>query len=592
MIISVVEAGEDALAYKQAKNYLKEGQDDLAFLKFRGIVKRYPASKYADEALFRMGEYYFNVKEFYNAESNLRKHLELYPESRFNDKVKNYLQKIKLPDLVDEGDKAFEKGSFDEAYQLYKEAWNIDNSNSDLKRKIEICKEKLISGLVANGEHCYQREDWLGALDYYEKAFILNPDSQSLKKKIDECEQIIKFEKKQTEKGLVKFHGEWMIPEERNFRDYVEKGDMSCRIADWEEALDYYNEAFRLKPKETTVQNKIVICKKAIAEKFANAGESSFRLEYWASALDEYTKALQYTPEDISIKERVAICHEMIKYEKEQEAKGLVKYNGEWMIPEKKEIRSLIDNGEVAYRYGDWRNALDLYTKALRMVPEDTNLIQKIDNCKSNLIAELTRKGNIFYEEEEWNKALELYTEAIKCSSDSTILREKIDKCRQMIEFEKEQRAKGLVKYQGLWVVPENRVGQTIDSDGLALRVNSVHTTRTIDEQRNEFLVEKAARDEKFVIVDVTLTNNRSKQVTYSSLITQFKITDSRGYTYNTDFSAETALRSPLEDGTIQPGGGRLRGKLAFKVRADARDLKLKVTLSLKTGEIVVDLGI
>ena len=50
-----------------------------------------------------------------------------------------------------------------------------------------------------------------------------------------------------------------------------------------------------------------------------------------------------------------------------------------------------------------------------------------------------------------------MFTQAIELDSETSSLKEKIDRCKQMIKYEKEQIAKGLVKYRGEWMTPEEK---------------------------------------------------------------------------------------------------------------------------------------
>lgn len=73
---------------------MKQGRSNFAFMKFTSIASIYPDSKYADEAHFRIGEYYFESKAYMNAIVEFKINLELYPESPFREQVLEYLKEI------------------------------------------------------------------------------------------------------------------------------------------------------------------------------------------------------------------------------------------------------------------------------------------------------------------------------------------------------------------------------------------------------------------------------------------------------------------------------------------------------------------
>ena len=63
---------------------------------FRKIVVRYPQAEKADDAQFRVGRIYFAfLKEYGKAEVELRKFLEMYPDSEFVDEVNRMLEKLR-----------------------------------------------------------------------------------------------------------------------------------------------------------------------------------------------------------------------------------------------------------------------------------------------------------------------------------------------------------------------------------------------------------------------------------------------------------------------------------------------------------------
>jgi outer membrane protein assembly factor BamD (BamD/ComL family) len=69
-------------SYAEAKELLKTGDFDLAFMHFRSLSMEHPDSKYAKNALFAAGEYHFLVKNYTVARNRFLKFIEAYPESK------------------------------------------------------------------------------------------------------------------------------------------------------------------------------------------------------------------------------------------------------------------------------------------------------------------------------------------------------------------------------------------------------------------------------------------------------------------------------------------------------------------------------
>ncbi len=213
MIVPIVEARNTTSLYKEAKNYLEEGSSDMAFMFFRQILNEYPKSKYADEALFRVAEFYFDNKSFRSAEDRLAKYVKKYPEGQFIERAKEHLNKIRLGKIIAEADNLYQKGSYEEAIEVYSQAMELTSEKKAIKDKIKQCRQKHINEKVDEADKLYKKENWHKALALYNEIIKNNPDLVDVKEKIKKCKENVEFEKKQIAKGLVKYKGAWMDQE-------------------------------------------------------------------------------------------------------------------------------------------------------------------------------------------------------------------------------------------------------------------------------------------------------------------------------------------------------------------------------------------
>lgn len=60
----------------------RSGNSNFALFDFRQIIKEFPNSKFAEPALFMIGENYFAMSNYYDANKAFQKHIELYPDSK------------------------------------------------------------------------------------------------------------------------------------------------------------------------------------------------------------------------------------------------------------------------------------------------------------------------------------------------------------------------------------------------------------------------------------------------------------------------------------------------------------------------------
>ncbi|MFH1062147.1 MAG: outer membrane protein assembly factor BamD [Candidatus Omnitrophota bacterium] len=74
-------AQEDADLYLSAKQSVKDGDRDFAFMQFHSLLQLSTTSLYYHDALFATGEYYFALANYYDAQSAFAKFIELFPRS-------------------------------------------------------------------------------------------------------------------------------------------------------------------------------------------------------------------------------------------------------------------------------------------------------------------------------------------------------------------------------------------------------------------------------------------------------------------------------------------------------------------------------
>ncbi len=67
--------------YSKAVKFAKAGQSDFAFTQYSKLLRNYPTSKFRDQALFAIGEYYFKNFGFKQAAEAFQTFIDEYPDS-------------------------------------------------------------------------------------------------------------------------------------------------------------------------------------------------------------------------------------------------------------------------------------------------------------------------------------------------------------------------------------------------------------------------------------------------------------------------------------------------------------------------------
>ncbi|MFC1804732.1 tol-pal system YbgF family protein [Candidatus Omnitrophota bacterium] len=74
--------GEAGRIYSEAKSAARRGKQDFAFIRFDSLLRRFPDSRYAQDALFANGEYYFQIGDYRDAVRIFKKLAQKYPDSK------------------------------------------------------------------------------------------------------------------------------------------------------------------------------------------------------------------------------------------------------------------------------------------------------------------------------------------------------------------------------------------------------------------------------------------------------------------------------------------------------------------------------
>jgi outer membrane protein assembly factor BamD (BamD/ComL family) len=74
-------AQTDAELYNNAKLAAKQGDRDFAFMQYHSLMRLSENSPYYHDALFAVGEYYFDMSNYYDAYRTFVEFVELYPRS-------------------------------------------------------------------------------------------------------------------------------------------------------------------------------------------------------------------------------------------------------------------------------------------------------------------------------------------------------------------------------------------------------------------------------------------------------------------------------------------------------------------------------
>ncbi|MCX7927710.1 MAG: outer membrane protein assembly factor BamD [Candidatus Omnitrophica bacterium] len=67
--------------FSLASQQVQSGNLDFAFLYFNNLLEQFPSSRYSEQALFAVGEYYFIERNYRQATTTFLKFIDRYPDS-------------------------------------------------------------------------------------------------------------------------------------------------------------------------------------------------------------------------------------------------------------------------------------------------------------------------------------------------------------------------------------------------------------------------------------------------------------------------------------------------------------------------------
>lgn len=80
--------------YEKAVSHVKQKEYDFAFMELRALIRNFPETKYAQEALFGLGEYFYLKNVPHETTKVFSEYVKKYPDSEVSVFARAYLFKI------------------------------------------------------------------------------------------------------------------------------------------------------------------------------------------------------------------------------------------------------------------------------------------------------------------------------------------------------------------------------------------------------------------------------------------------------------------------------------------------------------------
>ena len=216
---------------------------------------------------FYFEEFYFKSRDSYKKASELIR--------GFNDR-----NRLKVLELIDRSQSAFDLVNLNEAKSLIEEGLSIDPTNSKLLNlNNRINNYQIVTDLISSAKSYSASNQYSQALQTIDKAIKIDP------KRVDT---------KQTKNTILEESKVYY------FDQNLKNAYKALASNEFTKSLTLYNDAKSILPNNQELpilKKEIEIKKKSYDIRlFSNSGDKSYVAENWESALDAYTKALKLDP--------------------------------------------------------------------------------------------------------------------------------------------------------------------------------------------------------------------------------------------------------------------------------------------------------
>ncbi|MFT5820948.1 MAG: epidermal growth factor receptor substrate 15 [Crocinitomix sp.] len=329
----------------------------------------------------------------------------------------------KFDGFVAEAKKSFNVGDYDDAKLNYTNALGIKNDPVILekineidgliaKNQSEAETQKKYDAAIADAEAAEKADDLETAIAKYKAANSIKQDDYP-QSKIVKLEEQMRLDQAATDKDT-------------EFNNLVKDGDIAYDAKDYAKALDYYKNAFKVKP-DPTITNKIKEVSQKLEDENKNAdtqaqydkkiveANAAFDDENWDGARTLYGDAGRIKPTETYPEERIVEIEKRMKAESEDEAQ--------------RQYQKIIDKADALLESDDLDESKGYYERALGIKKTDTyaqgqiDKIEQIKKDRENVLADdkklnedytaLIKGGEVAMDADEWQPALDKFNAAL-----------------------------------------------------------------------------------------------------------------------------------------------------------------------------------
>jgi tetratricopeptide (TPR) repeat protein len=454
----------------------------------------------------------FDQKSYKEARPNYEDALQYKPGDVFSNGRINEIDQLlallekqnQFKELIANADKNYQSKNLDQALALYNQAKqlvpedqypqnqiNLINQDKEQQAKLEQL-DKEFNQTLQTANTLAQQKDYLQALNTFKKALGLKPDNKLVQDKIAETERTIVA-----------------VENDKKYLQAIQLADQAMSRNDLQNAKMQYQEALKVKteayPSTKLAEIAATESKELNFNNLITKAENAFADNKFDEALNVFTEALKLKPTEASVKKRIEDIQNLKNKElTEKEYAGLIaqadqNFNSdqfdEAILAYNKAIQlkktetypkdqlkkidtfqSSLKKAEKSFLAKDYSNSLLTYNSLLEVKPKDNLVSARIDEIQKILAdqkqleekakAELLAYNNTIkaadqlFAAQTYPEALTKYKEASALKTDETYPQKKIKEIGDILDGIEKQKIKTETEYKAAIAQADNLFGK------------------------------------------------------------------------------------------------------------------------------------
>ena len=381
----------------------------------------------------------FEAAKEINEDEEVKTQLELINQ-KLNELASEEEKEEKFNELMEEASQLESEDELESAIAKYEKALEVKDDNIP-KEKIDELKELLEKRKSQQGAYAeamekakkaFEEEDFAKAIEYYDDALEIEENDADAEKGKTEAKAELKR----------------LAEEEEAYQELLTEAKTKKESDELLEAKALYQEAQKQRPKDAVPQNAIVeidellrikeeeseeneAYNKAIEE--ADLMAQNFKYD---DAIDKYKEASKLKPDEEYPKEKIKELRTLIDQMASSSNKD-------------EEFNEKVQKADLAFSNEDFKESISLYEEALEIKDDEypKNQIELVEKAiKEKEAAEIEekyqlamKKGNQALADEEYQTAINEYDEALELKDSDPTALEQRNKAAQLLEKQKQE---------------------------------------------------------------------------------------------------------------------------------------------------------